>query len=51
MVNNKQETTHDGRNRTTKPRKDQNAQRKRNSQILRSIGSGHLQTNGDAGKK
>ena len=42
--NEKQETTHDGMNRTTKPRKNQKAQRKGNQQILGKIVSGHHQT-------
>ena len=41
------EMTDDRRNRTTKPRKDQNAQRKGNLQILGNIGSWHHQTIGD----
>ena len=49
--NEKRETTHDGRNRTTKPRKDQNPRRKGNLQILGDIESGHHQTNGVEGKK
>ena len=43
--NEKQETTHDGRNRTTEPRKNQNDRRKGNLQILGNIG--HHQTSGD----
>ena len=34
-------TTHDRRNRTTKPRKDQNTRRKGYLQIFGNIGSGH----------
>ena len=49
--NEKQETTRDGRNRTTKPRKNQNTRRKRNLQILGNIESGHCQTSGDERKK
>ena len=37
--NEKRETTHDGRNRTTKPRKDQNARIKGNLQVLENIGN------------
>ena len=39
--NEKRETIHDGRNRCTKPRKDQNVRRKRNSQLLGNTISGH----------
>ena len=46
----KQEMTYDGRNRTTKPRKDQKARRKRNLKILGNIVSGHNETNRDKGK-
>ena len=42
--NEKQETTHDQRNQTTKSRENQNGQRKRNLQIIGNIGSGHHQT-------
>ena len=49
--NEKRETTNDGSNETTKSRKDQNAQRKVNLQVLRNIGSGHHQTSGDERKK
>ena len=49
--NEKQKTILDGRNRTTNPRKDQNAQRKRNLQILRNVGSEHHQTSRDKRKK
>ena len=48
--NEKRETTHDGRNRTTKLRKNQDAQRKGNLQILGNIGSGYHQTSGDERK-
>ena len=44
-------TINDGRNRTTKSRKNQNSQRKVNLQILGDIGSGHHQTCGDERKK
>ena len=37
--NEKQETTHDGRDGTTKPRKNQNARSKGNLQILGNIGN------------
>ena len=49
--NEKRETTHDGRNRTTKSRKDQNAWRIGNLQILGNTRSGHHQTNRGEGKK
>ena len=42
--NEKRETTYDGRNRTTKSRKDQDVRRKGNLQVLGNIGSGHHQT-------
>ena len=35
--------THDRRNRTTKSKKNQNAKRKGNLQVLGNIGSGHNQ--------
>ena len=47
----KWKTTNDGRNRTTKSRKNQNAKRKENLEILGNIGSGHHQTCGDGRKK
>ena len=43
--------TPDGRNRITKQRKDPNAWRKGNFQILGNIGSGHYQTCGNERKK
>ena len=43
--------TTDGRNRTTKSRKNQNAWRKGNLLILKDIGSGHHQTNEDEKEK
>ena len=43
--------THDGRNRTTKSRKNQNARRKGNLQVLVNIGSGHHQTSRDEKNK
>ena len=48
--NEKRKTTKDGRNRSTKSRKNQNAQRKGNLQILGNIGSRHHQISGDEGK-
>ena len=48
--NKKRETTINGRNRTTKSRKNQNAQRKENLQILGNIGSTHHQTRVDIRK-
>ena len=45
--NEKQEMTHDRRNRTTKSRKNQNTWRKGNLHILGNIVSGHHQTRGD----
>ena len=48
--NEKLEMIHDGRNRTTKPRKNQNARRTGNLQILRDIGSGQHQAIGHEGK-
>ena len=39
--NEKRKTTHDGRNRTTKSRKNQNARRKGNLQIFGNVGSGN----------
>ena len=49
--NTEQEETHDERNETTKSRKNQNAQGKRNFKILGNIGSGHYQTSEDEIKK
>ena len=46
----KRETTQDGRNWTTKSRKNLNSRRKRNSQILGNIGSSNHQTSGDERK-
>ena len=37
----------DGKNRSSKSRENQNAQRKGNLQIFGNIGSGHHQTSGD----
>ena len=48
--NEKRKTTHDGRNRTAKSRKNQDIRRRGNVQILWSIGSWHHQTNRDEGK-
>ena len=48
--NEKRETTRDGRNKTTKSRKNQNAWRKGSLKILGNIGSGHHQTCGDKRK-
>ena len=48
--NEKRETTHNGINRTTKPRKNQIARRKGNLQILGNIRSGNHQINGDERK-
>ena len=48
--NEKQQTTPDGPNGTTKSRKNQNTRRKGNLQILRDIGSWHHQTSGDERK-
>ena len=42
--NEKREMTNDGRNRTSKSRKNKNSQRKGNLQILGNIGIGHQQT-------
>ena len=47
----KRETTHGGRNGTTKSRKNQNLQRKRYLKILCNIGSRHHQTSGDKRKR
>ena len=44
--NEKWKTTNEGRNRTTKPRKNQIVQRKGNLQILGNIGSRQHQTSG-----
>ena len=49
--NEKRKTTNAGRNRTTKLRKNQNAWRKGNLQVLGNIGSGHHQTSQDERKK
>ena len=49
--NEKRKTANDGRNRTTKLRKNQNARRKGNLQIHGNIGCGHHQTSGDERKK
>ena len=46
--NEKRETTHDGRNSTTKPRKNQIARRKGN--LIGNIGRGYDQTRGDLKK-
>ena len=46
----KRETTHVEKNRTIKPRKDQNVRRKENLQILGNIESRHHQINGNQGK-
>ena len=48
--NEKGEKTNNGRNRTTKSRKSQNARRKGNLQVLGDIGSRHHQTNGEEEK-
>ena len=45
--NEKRKMTNDGRNRTTKSRKNQNAWRKVILQVLGNIGSEHCQTGGD----
>ena len=42
-ADNEKRTTNDGRNRTTKSSKNENARRKGNLQILGDIGSGHHQ--------
>ena len=47
----KREMTHEFSNRTTKPRKVQNARKKGNLQILGNKESGHIQTSGDERKK
>ena len=47
----KRKTTNDEGNGTTKSRKNQNAPRKGNLQILGNIGSGHNQTSRDERKK
>ena len=49
--NNKRETSHDGRNRTIRSRKNQNVRRKGNIHVLGNIGSGHNQISGDKIKK
>ena len=46
-----QETANDGRNETTKSRKNLNARKKDNLQILGNIGSGHDQASEDERKK
>ena len=43
--------THDRRNRTTKPWKNQNARRKGNLPVLGNVGSGHHQTSEEEWKK
>ena len=43
--------TNGGRNWTIKPKKNHNAQRKRNLQIVRNIGNWHYRTSGDERKK
>ena len=48
--NENQKITNEGRNRTTKSRKIQNASRKENLKELRKIGSGHHQTSRDERK-
>ena len=48
--NEKCKTTLDRKNRTTKSRKNQNAQRKGNVKILGNTESGHHQTSGDERK-
>ena len=48
--NEKQKKTNNGRNKTTKPRKSQNAQRKGNLQVFGNIVSGHHQTGEDERK-
>ena len=48
--NEKQKTTNDGRSRTTKSIKNQNAQRKENLEIIGNTGSRHHQTCGDERK-
>ena len=51
-VNNEQwKMTNDGRNRTTKPRKNRNARRKGNLRVVGDIRSGHHQTGRDNRKK
>ena len=45
------EITHDGRNRPTKPRKDQNARRKGNLQVLWNIENKHDQSISNDKKK
>ena len=46
----KRKNIDNGRNRTTKSRKNQKARRKGNLQVLGNIGSGHSQTSGDERK-
>ena len=48
--NEKRKTTNDGKNRTSKLKKNQNARRKRNLQILCNIRNEHHQTNRDESK-
>ena len=48
--NQKRERTDNGRNRTVKSRKNQNAWRKGNLRVLRNIESSHHQTSGDERK-
>ena len=48
---NKLKATNDGRNRTAKSRKNQNARRKENLKVLGNIRSGHRQISGDERKK
>ena len=48
--NEKRETTHDGRKRTTESRKNQNTRRKGNLQINGNTGSRHHQTSEDERK-
>ena len=46
-IKKKRETTNNRGNRTAKSRKNQNARRKVNLQVLGNFGSGHHQTSGD----
>ena len=48
--NKKWEKTNNGRNKTAKSRKNQNAWRKGKLQVYGNIGNGHHQTNGDLKK-
>ena len=50
-VNKKKRKTHDGGNRPTKSRKNQNSRRKGNLQAHGNSGSGYNQTSGDERKK